>query len=125
MSKKSKEIQLPVSRIKMIMKSSPDCESIGQDSLFLVSKCTEMFIQYISLEGLAKSKKNSLEYKGIADFVQSKPSLNFLSEILPQKLTVKECLKIIAETENSGSFSTMDDSSEDEEKPENWNAFIM
>lgn len=103
----------------MIMKSSPDCESIGQDSLFLVSKCTEMFIQYISLEGLAKCKKNSLEYKGIADFVQSKPSLNFLSEILPQKLSVKECLKIIAETESSGNFSTMDDSSEDEEKPEN------
>ena len=99
----------------MIMKSSPDCESIGHESLFLVTKCTEMFIQYMSLEGLAKSSKNSLEYKGIADFVQSKPSLNFLSEILPQKLSVKECLKIIAETENSGTTSILDDSSEEDE----------
>lgn len=100
----------------MIMKSSPDCESIGQDSLFLVTKCTEMFIQYMSLEGLERCKGKDLDYKGIADFVQSRPSLNFLSEILPQKVTVKECMKLIAEAESDRNDALNEDSSEDEGK---------
>lgn len=37
---KSKETQLPIYRIRTIMKSSPDVENIGQDSLFLVTRAT-------------------------------------------------------------------------------------
>lgn len=97
----------------MIMKSSPDCESIGQDALFLVTKSTEMFIQYLCTEGLKRCKGKDLEYKGIADFVLSRPSLNFLSELLPQKLTVHECKKIIAEAENVRNDSSEESSDED------------
>lgn len=32
--------QLPVARIKTIMKSSPDLPSISQDSVFLITKAT-------------------------------------------------------------------------------------
>lgn len=35
-----KELQLPVSRVRTIMKSSPDVENIGQDALHLVTKAT-------------------------------------------------------------------------------------
>lgn len=35
-----KESLLPISRIKIIMKSSPDTENIGQDTLFLVARTT-------------------------------------------------------------------------------------
>lgn len=35
-----KESVLPMSRIKIIMKSSPDTENIGQDTLFLVARTT-------------------------------------------------------------------------------------
>lgn len=35
-----KESLLPISRIRIIMKSSPDTENIGQDSLFLVARST-------------------------------------------------------------------------------------
>lgn len=35
-----KELRLPISRVKTIMKSSPQVEAIGQDCLFLVAKAT-------------------------------------------------------------------------------------
>lgn len=36
----SKNISLPMSRVKLIMKSSPDVSSINQDALFLTTKAT-------------------------------------------------------------------------------------
>ena len=33
-------LQLPISRIKTIMKSSPEVSAIGTESLFLISKAT-------------------------------------------------------------------------------------
>jgi chromatin accessibility complex protein 1 len=39
-TKAIKELRLPISRVKTIMKSSPQVEAIGQDCLFLVAKAT-------------------------------------------------------------------------------------
>lgn len=35
-----KGISLPISRVRLIMKSSPDVSSINQDALFLTTKAT-------------------------------------------------------------------------------------
>lgn len=40
---KLKELRLPMSRVKTIMKSSPHVDSIAQDGLFLVTKATVRF----------------------------------------------------------------------------------
>lgn len=37
---KDKELNLPLARVKTIMKSSPDVDTVGQDGLFLVAKAT-------------------------------------------------------------------------------------
>lgn len=37
---KIKELRLPISRVKTIMKSSPYVDTIGQDGLYLVTKAT-------------------------------------------------------------------------------------
>lgn len=39
-STSKKTISLPISRVKLIMKSSPDVSSINQDALFLTTKAT-------------------------------------------------------------------------------------
>lgn len=39
-AQKMRELRLPLSRVKTIMKSSPHVESIGQDGLFVVTKAT-------------------------------------------------------------------------------------
>jgi hypothetical protein len=35
---RSKDVLLPLARVRTIMKSSPDVENIGQESLFLITK---------------------------------------------------------------------------------------
>ena len=35
---RSKDVLLPLAKVKTIMKSSPDVENIGQESLFLITK---------------------------------------------------------------------------------------
>lgn len=37
---KMKELRLPISRVKTIMKSSPYVDTVGQDGLYLVTKAT-------------------------------------------------------------------------------------
>ena len=36
----AKDINLPMTRVKTIMKSSPDVETVSQESLFLITKAT-------------------------------------------------------------------------------------
>ena len=54
---RSKDVLLPLARVKTIMKSSPDVENIGQESLFLITKVIlrdafyTSFPHYSSFEG--------------------------------------------------------------------------
>jgi len=43
-SAKMKELRLPISRVKTIMKSSPSVDTVGQDGLYLVTKATVRMI---------------------------------------------------------------------------------
>ena len=47
-SKNAKDVSLPMTRVKTIMKSSPDVETVSQESLFLITKATELFIMYLT-----------------------------------------------------------------------------
>lgn len=40
MPKAEKDLHLPLSRVKTIMKSSPDVEAVGPEPLYLVTKVT-------------------------------------------------------------------------------------
>lgn len=48
-----KTISLPISRVRLIMKSSPDVSSINQDALFLTTKATVSRTSLINLLQLA------------------------------------------------------------------------
>ncbi|RZF36917.1 hypothetical protein LSTR_LSTR004605 [Laodelphax striatellus] len=93
---KSKETVLPLSRVRTIMKSSPDVENISQDSLPLVIRATELFIQHLSQMAYKVGKsKDSLEYNNLAEVVQTTDNMTFLREIMPRKITVKEFREIM------------------------------
>ncbi|CAH0385165.1 unnamed protein product [Bemisia tabaci] len=121
---KVKELLLPVSRVKTIMKSSPDVENVGQDALHLVTKSTELFVQYLTRMSYKKSPDgNKLEYKQLAEFVQNKNSMRFLREILPKKITVKQYKQMLRSqgelhTSDSSSDSGSSDDSESEDSEE-------
>ena len=62
----NKLLQLPTTRIKTIMKSSPDLGNVSQEALFLISRSTELFIQHVAMETFKNSlNKHLLDYKSL------------------------------------------------------------
>ncbi|XP_020720112.1 chromatin accessibility complex 16kD protein [Bombus vosnesenskii] len=114
---KMKELRLPMSRVKTIMKSSPYVDTIGQDGLYLVTKATELFIHYLTEEAhLQNNKGNSLDYKHLAEVVQTNDTLEFLREIMPRKITVRQFKEMMAaKNSHSSSSESSSDSDSDSE----------
>ncbi|XP_012267634.1 chromatin accessibility complex protein 1 [Athalia rosae] len=111
---KPKDLHLPLSRVKTIMKSSPYVETVGQDCLFLVAKATELFIHHLSSEAHSLGKKgHTLDYKNVAEVVQSNETLDFLREIIPRKITVREFKELMAKKNPPSSDSSSSESSSD------------
>ncbi|XP_066587558.1 chromatin accessibility complex 16kD protein-like [Prorops nasuta] len=111
---KMKELRLPISRVKTIMKSSPYVDSIGQDGLYLVTKATELFIHYLTEEAHKQSNKgHSLDYKHLAEVVQTNETLEFLREIMPRKITVRQFKEMMASKNSSNSSSSESSSDSD------------
>lgn len=111
---RSKDVLLPLARVKTIMKSSPDVENIGQESLFLITKATELFIMYLTKLSQRHGDDKEVDfkdylllflfycaffllllntqylvqvtYKDLAAIVQRKDSMEFLHDIVPRKI---------------------------------------
>nr|XP_057902829.1 chromatin accessibility complex protein 1 [Doryrhamphus excisus] len=96
----TKNISLPVSRVRLIMKSSPDVCNINQDALFLTTKATELFVQHLALcsfnHGLGK-ESNSLSYSDLANTAEETETFHFLTDILPKKILARDYLRSLEE----------------------------
>lgn len=98
---------IPMSRVRTIMKSSPEITNINQDTLFLVCKATvncvlfnmilfyqksifyiinkELFIRHFCKEAYKNSNKDpNLDYDKLASLVAKDEKFQFLSGILIQ-----------------------------------------
>ncbi|CAH1639952.1 unnamed protein product [Spodoptera littoralis] len=118
--KSEKDLHLPLSRVKTIMKSSPDVEAVGAEPLYLVTKVTELFVTDLAKRAFKNSKNTFLEYKHIAEVVQEDDTLDFLREIMPRKITVRQFKEIMAKkaTKNGNSDDSSEESSEEESTEE-------
>ncbi|XP_061677017.1 chromatin accessibility complex protein 1 [Syngnathoides biaculeatus] len=91
-----KVLSLPISRVRLIMKSSPDVSNINQEALFLTTKATEMFVQHLALSSFNNSQgkeSNSLSYSDLADAAEEVETFQFLTDILPKKILARDYLK--------------------------------
>ncbi|XP_057684260.1 chromatin accessibility complex protein 1 [Corythoichthys intestinalis] len=91
-----KGISLPISRVRLIMKSSPDVSNINQEALFLTTKATELFVQHLALSSFNNSQgkeSNSLSYSDLANAAEEMETFQFLTDILPKKILASEYLK--------------------------------
>ncbi|XP_067124961.1 chromatin accessibility complex protein 1 [Centruroides vittatus] len=92
--------RFPLSRIKTIMKSSPDVLLLSQDSVFLIAKAAEMFVEYLAKESFKLSKDRvTIGYKDLAEVVNSKEYLEFLQDIIPRKMKAKDYWDILKRVE--------------------------
>ncbi|XP_012503453.1 PREDICTED: chromatin accessibility complex protein 1 [Propithecus coquereli] len=93
-------VSLPLSRIRVIMKSSPEVSSINQEALVLTAKATELFVQYLASysyrHGSGREKK-ALTYSDLANTAEESETFQFLADILPKKILASKYLKMLKE----------------------------
>ncbi|CAG7691747.1 unnamed protein product [Allacma fusca] len=78
------------------MKSSPEIEQIGSETLYLITKATELFVDYLAKQAFESSKGKSLTYKNLADYINKHENMAFLKDIVPQTMTAKNALIEVA-----------------------------
>ncbi|XP_051526655.1 chromatin accessibility complex protein 1-like [Myxocyprinus asiaticus] len=96
----SKNISLPMSRVRLIMKSSPDVSCINQDAIFLTTKATELFVQHLtqsSYKNGSGKDTNTLAYSDLAHTAEETEIFQFLTDILPKKILARDYLKTMEE----------------------------
>ncbi|XP_035912212.1 chromatin accessibility complex protein 1 [Anopheles stephensi] len=105
--------QLPMSRIRTVMKTSPDMGNINPEALFLMCRAAEMFIEHMA-KGAHRPGKKSLEYKDLAQYVENDDKLEFLQQILPKKITVKEYKAMMAKKPGTDEDTDSEEEAEEE-----------
>ncbi|EDS31727.1 histone-fold protein CHRAC subunit [Culex quinquefasciatus] len=100
-----------------MMKTSPSIGQIAPDALFVVCRAAEMFIGYITKNAHKKGTK-ALDYKDLAAYVEGEDVLEFLVQILPKKITVREYKKLSAERKDEDDDDSSSSSSESESSEE-------
>ncbi|XP_055380177.1 chromatin accessibility complex 16kD protein [Condylostylus longicornis] len=111
--KKNSEPGIAPSRIRTIMKSTDDTEKISTEGLHLMTKATEMFIQYLAKNSIKTN--TTLKYEHLSQLVNEQENLEFLLQIIPQKITVKEFNEIVNRNDKDSEESSSESSSEEEE----------
>ncbi|KAK9526833.1 hypothetical protein VZT92_015511 [Zoarces viviparus] len=95
-STNKKAISLPISRVRLIMKSSPDVSCINQDAVFLTTKATELFVQHLAVASFNNGpgkETNSLSYTDLATTAEEMDTFHFLTDILPKKILARDYLQ--------------------------------
>uniref|UniRef100_A0A3B4EPZ0 Chromatin accessibility complex protein 1 n=2 Tax=Pygocentrus nattereri TaxID=42514 RepID=A0A3B4EPZ0_PYGNA len=98
----NKSVSLPMSRVRLIMKSSPDVSCINQEAIFLTTKATELFVQHLAMSSYNNGSgkdTNTLSYSDLADTAEDTETFQFLTDILPKKILARDYLKSLQELE--------------------------
>ncbi|NXX88482.1 CHRC1 protein, partial [Centropus bengalensis] len=114
-------VSLPLSRIRVIMKSSPEVSSINQDALFLTAKATELFVQYLATYSYKHGRgkeKNALTYSDLSHTAEECETFQFLADILPKKILASKYLKMLQKEKQDGELGEDDEDEEDEDEDE-------
>lgn len=81
----------------------------------------ELFIKHLAREALKKSDGKKIEYNHLANVVHETDKLDFLGEILPKKITVREFKRRLLKAqqqEQHSSGSSSEDSAESSDSSE-------
>lgn len=108
-------VSLPLSKIKTIMKSSPEVEHIGVDALYLMAKSAELFVTYLTAQAYYKGNGGkTIDYGSLADVINNDDDevFGFLQEIIPHKITVQKYYDIINADEDEKNKPSVEELSE-------------
>ncbi|GJJ79060.1 DNA polymerase epsilon subunit 4 [Entomortierella parvispora] len=115
--------ELPVARIKRIIKEDKDIGLVSNDAVFLISLATEYFLESFTQKAfnLAKiEKKKSVFYKHLATAVTQHDSLEFLQDVIPKTMPLSEALErrqtAMEQEEQGGDMETGEGEDDDQEQ---------
>ncbi|XP_031636483.1 chromatin accessibility complex protein 1-like [Contarinia nasturtii] len=123
MVEKPDERLLPTNKVRTIMKSCGDPSAfLSKESVLVVTKAAELFISYLTQQTHKRcSHKKDLNYNDLSSFVQEEEKLEFLHQIVPKKITVKEFRDILergSESESESEEATSDEEENSDEEME-------
>ena len=78
---KHKHVQLPLTRVRMMIKTDPDVNIVGQEALMVIAKATEMFIAYVARETYTQTlqaKRKTIQKKDFDACIPLRDELSFL-----------------------------------------------
>ena len=78
---KHKHVQLPLTRVRMMIRSDPDVTIVGQEALMVITKATEMFIAYVARECYTQTiqaKRKTIQKKDFDTCIPLRDELAFL-----------------------------------------------
>lgn len=111
------------------MRSTADVETVSKESSLLLTRATvnflrlhncqhflinvlhfqELFIKQLASEGFKDNNKGKkIEYKNLANVVHKNERYEFLREIVPQKITVRQYRELMAKKQQNTNSSTSD-----------------
>ncbi|KAM8939320.1 DNA polymerase epsilon subunit 4 [Pelodytes ibericus] len=76
-----KQVRLPLSRVKALMKADPDVSLASQESVFIICKATELFIETIAKDALIyaqRGKRKTLQRKDLDNAIDAIDEFAFL-----------------------------------------------
>ena len=76
-----RHVQLPLNRVRMMIKSDPDVSIVGQESLMVIAKATEMFIAYVARESYTQTlqaKRKTIQKRDFDACIPPRDELAFL-----------------------------------------------
>ncbi|XP_028300849.1 DNA polymerase epsilon subunit 4 [Gouania willdenowi] len=77
--------KLPLSRIKALMKTDPDVALASQESVFIIAKATELFVEMIAKDSLIyaqQGKRKTLQRKDLDNAIEAIDEFAFLEGTL-------------------------------------------
>ena len=77
---------LPLARIKSIMKKDPDVCSMSKEALFIMTKCTDLFVEHLgdaSIRQAYGQKRKSVRVEDINSAIRTTSSARFLEADFP------------------------------------------
>ncbi|XP_072516364.1 DNA polymerase epsilon subunit 4 [Salminus brasiliensis] len=77
--------KLPLSRIKALMKADPDVSLASQESVFIIAKATELFVEMIAKDALVyaqQGKRKTLQRKDLDNAIEAIDEFAFLEGTL-------------------------------------------
>ncbi|XP_072244797.1 DNA polymerase epsilon subunit 4 [Leuresthes tenuis] len=77
--------KLPLARIKALMKTDPDVSLASQESVFIIAKATELFVEMIAKDAMVyaqQGKRKTLQRKDLDNAIEAIDEFAFLEGTL-------------------------------------------